>query len=345
MVDLVDRDTHFECVIRSESEAWQLLKRIASDDFEDKIVLPEFKGWPDLKIKYWRRGENRLLTAPMMEGLLDVQEALYRAFLLVEEDTSNLRRLSEYQREKYEIGFTINSGSTEAKPDWPEIAKEFVQTVASKMNGKQATIIILVALLAYAGNTAWSDYLDHKAEQAELNASNSKDEQIGQLFEAFKLSEQADLERMKLLRDMAASNDHGQAVLEASEDAKDGILKSAKRVDSTEVAGMEIPPEAARRMSRAPKAENKAESVKGTFVILRNDTTLEEGFRVRLRNTETGEEFFASLRDRLVAPNDREIIAKAEWEKVPIRATIAVTRRRGAIVKAQILAAEELKGG
>lgn len=186
MVDLIDKGTHFECVIRSEYDAWALLKQVASNDFEDKAVLPEFKGWPDLKIKYWRDGENRRLTAPMMEGLLEVQEALYRAFLLVEDDTSNLRRLSDYQREKYEIAFTINSGSTEAKPNWPDVAKEFVHTVASKMTGKQATIVILIAMLSYGGSTAWSDYLEHKAEIAGITAAQSKDQVLAEAFEAFK---------------------------------------------------------------------------------------------------------------------------------------------------------------
>lgn len=345
MVDLIDKGTHYECVIRSEKDAWSLLQLVGSDEFEDKAVLPEFQGWPDLKIKYWRDGEDRRLTAPMMEGLLEVQEALYRAFLLVEEDTSNLRRLSDYQREKYELGFTINSGSTEAKPDWQDVAKEFVQTVASKMNGKQATIIILIGMLSYGGTTAWSDYLEHKADLAGVAAAQSKDEVLAEAFEAFKVSSQTDLEQMKLLRELAAQTDEGEAILEASEDAKDGVLKSAKRVDSTEVAGVEIPPEAARRMSRAPRAENKAENVSGIFLILRNDTTVEEGFRVRLKNLDTEEEFFATLRDKVVAPEDRQIIANAEWEKTPIQATVAITRRRGAIVKAQIVSAEEMQGG
>ena len=213
------------------------------------------------------------------------------------------------------------------------------------MSGKQATIIILVALLTYGGNTAWSEYLDHKAEIAGVAAAQSKDEALAEAFKAFKVNSEADLEQMKFLRELASQTDEGEAILEASEDAKDGVLKSAKRVDSTEVGGVEIPPEAARRMARAPRAENKAENVTGTFLILRNDTTIEGGFRVRLKNTETEEEFFATLRDSIVAPEDRQTIATAEWDKAPIQATVAITRRRGAVVKAQVVSAESIEGG
>lgn len=341
MVTLTDKGTHFEAVIRSEDDAWDLLRQVASDDFEDKAVIPKFKGWPDLKIKYWRDGENRRLTAPMMEGLLDVQEAIYRAFLLVEEDTANLRHLSEYQREKYELGFKINSGSTEAKPDWNALAKEFVQTVSARMSGKQATIVILAALLAYTGHSAWVEYLDHKAQVAQAEASNR---QVSEMLEAYKQADIADIEKMKLLRELASRTDTGQAIIEASEDAKEGVIRSAKRVDSTEVAGVEIQPEAAKRMARTPKAESKAENISGRYMILRNDTTVEDGFRVRLRNVDTDEEFFATLRDRLVAPEDREIIAAAEWEKEPIQATVAITRRRGEVIKAQIVSAQRVGG-
>lgn len=277
----------------------------------------------------------------MMEGLLDVQESIYRAFLLLEEDTSNLRHLSEYYREKFEVSFKINSGSTEADPDWPAVAKSFVETVSKKITGKQATVIILIALLSFAGYSSWTAYLDHKAEIAQSETSNR---QMADLLESQKKSDENDLKRMELLRDILAENDAAEAIVDASDDAKEGVIRSAKRVDSTEVAGVEISPEAARKMSRIPRAENKAESISGQFTILRNDTTLEEGFRVRLRNVETDEEFFATLRDRAVAPEDRDVIAAAEWNKEPIDAIIAVTRRRGVITKAQIISAQRVGG-
>lgn len=341
MVELIDKGTHFQCVIRSEIDAWDLLRLVTSDDFEDKAVLPEFVGWPTLKIKYWRDGGQRKLTAPMMEGLLDIQEAIYRAFLLLEEDTSNLRHLSEYYREKHEIAFKINSGSTEADPNWPSVAKDFVATVSSKISGTQATVIILVAMLGFGGYSAWSVYLDHKAEMAQQESSNK---QVVDLLEANKLADEADLKRMEFFSQIIARYDTAEAISEASDDAKEGVIRSAKRVDSTEVAGIEIQPEAARRMSRIPKAESKAENISGDFVILRNDTTVDEGFRVRLRNLETEEEFFATLRDRTVAPEDRDIIAAAEWNKEPISAVVAITRRRGAIIRAQIVSAQRVGG-
>ena len=337
MTSLVDKGAYFECIIRSEEDAWALLELVSDESFEDKEVIPEFEGWPDLTFKYWRDGENRTLTAPMMEGLLDVQEAIYRAFLLVEQDTSNLRFLSDRQRETYELPFKIKSGSTEAKPDWNQIFKEFAQSAAKNMSGKQVTIVILAAVLTYGGSSAWAEYLDHKSQVAQAEASNR---QVEQALEAYRASDEADLRRMELLRDIAASDRTTEALIETSEDAKDGIVRSAKRVDSTKVAGVEIPPGVAKRLARAPKAEIHNERTSSNFLILRNDATVDSGFRVRLRNLDTDEEFFATLRDRTIAPQDREIIQQAEWEKIPIRATVAIQRRRGEIVRAQIITAE-----
>jgi hypothetical protein len=302
------------------------------------MVLPEFVGWPDIKIKFWRDSEERVLTAPMMNGLLEVQESIYRAFMLIEEDTSSLRHLSDYYREKFELKFTINSGSTEAQPKWHEIAAQFVSSVSGKISGRQATLIILGAMLLYAGNDSWSDYLASKAEIAKNQTQN---QQMISLLDSHKQATELQREQTALLRDVLEQTDRGRALLDAADEGKEGVLKTAKRVDATQIGGASIEPEAAKRMARVPRAPNFAENVTGVFEIQRNDTTLADGFRVRLRDLATEEEFFATLRDRLVAPQDRDLIARAEWEKRPIRATIAITRRRGEVVKAQIVSAEE----
>lgn len=337
MVKLVDRGDHFTCELHDENDAWELFDLVRSPDFEDKFVLPTFVGWPNMKIKYWRDDQEGVLTAPMMEGLLDLQSSLYRAFLIVEEQTSNLRHLSEDQRAKFEIGFKINEGSTEAEPKWTEIAKEFASTVATKVTGKQATLTILCAILTYGGTTAWDSYLDNKAEIAQAEASNAQ--MVGMLA-AQRQATEADLEKFRILREVMQSSDSDNAILEASEEAKEGVLRSAKRVDATQIGNNSIEPEAAKRMSRIPRAETVAQSVSGTFEILRNDTTEQDGFRVRLRNIETGEQFFATLRDRMMSPQDRATVSGAEWAKTPISATVGITRRRGEIVKAQIISIE-----
>lgn len=338
MLEITEQGTHLSCVITSEDDAWELLQRVADDEFDDRLVLPEFQGWPDLKIKFWRDESQQTLTAPMMEGLLEVQAALYRAFLLVEEETSNLKHLSEYHREKFEIPFKIGAGSTEVDPKWTDIAQQFVTSVCGKMSGRQATVVILGGILSFSGYSSWAAYLDHKAEIAK---SESSSKQIEQILESHQQADATDLKRFELLRDILTEAKGGQEILESSDEAKEGILKSAKRVDNTTIGHFEIQPEAAKRMARIPRAESSARNESGIYEILRNDTTLKDGFRVRLKNSDSGEEFFATLSDRLVAPDQRDLIAKAEWAKSPISATVAVTRRRGLVVNARIITASD----
>lgn len=337
MVEIRDTGTHLTCVIQSEDDAWEIFKRAASDEFGDRPVIPEFDGWPNLDIKYWRDDRQAVLTAPMMEGLLEVQQAINRALLLIEEDTSNLRRLSEYQRHKFELAFKIEAGSTEAQPSWGDIAKTFANSAAQNMSGKQLTIVLLGGLLAFASPSAWSSYLDHRAEIARIDANSEK---AKLQLEAQKQADANDLQRMQLLADVLGDTERGRAILDAGEEAKEGVLKSAKRVDGTKVGDYEIEPDVAKRMSRVPRAEASAQNITSEFIILRNDTTEEDGFRVRLKDLASEEEFFATLRDRTIAPRDRDVIREAEWEKTPIVATVSVTRRRGEVIKARILSAE-----
>ena len=84
MVEISERRGELRCEIRTEEDAWELLRRTNEGEFGDRTVFPKFIGWPKLEIKFWLDDDQRILTAPMMEGLLSFQASLNRAFLLIE---------------------------------------------------------------------------------------------------------------------------------------------------------------------------------------------------------------------------------------------------------------------
>lgn len=71
--------------------------------------------------------------------------------------------------------------------------------------------------------------------------------------------------------------------------------------------------------------------------MVRTDPEYAEGFRVKIRDEKTGEEFFAGLRDALINEGDRHIIMKAEWDHATFDATVAVLRHRGEVTSAEIV--------
>jgi hypothetical protein len=332
-VAVAEEGGELRCVIRSEEDAWDILRRAEAGEFGDRAVVPSFDGWPSNEIVFWLDDEHEVLTAPMMEALLSYQAGLYRSFLLVTDDTTNLRGLSEEERREYQMRFKVGQGCTKLIPDWQALADKFISKVVANMTGTQITITVLGFALLFAGGAAWRAWLDHKSRKA---AEEARNQTARDFLAAQRFASEADVRKTELLVGAIEKAMDSRALIDASDEGKQGILRAAARVDSTEVAGVEIVPEAAKRMARNSRSEPELEELRGLFRVRRNDADPNGAFRVRLIS-ETGEEFFAGIRDALVAGEDRRVISEAEWTQTLFWARIEVIRHRGEISSATVV--------
>lgn len=333
-MDIIDNGDSYACTIQTEEEAWSLIQSVLSGDFGDKPVIPTFDGWPSQEIIFWLDDEHEVLTAPMLEALLDYQAGIYRAFMLVVEDTTNLRKLSDEYRRKYEIRFQVGQGCTKLIPDFTSVLEKFATAAAGNMTGSQITIAILGVALMFFGNSAWKAWLDGRTKKA---AEESKSDSTKEMLGALHFASEQDTVRTTLLIGALEKCFGNRALVDASEEGKHGVLRAAARMDSTEVADVEIEPNVARKIARNGRTEPEMDIEIGNFIVLRNDANPDTPFKVKVRNLSTDEEFSAGIRDALVAGNDRQVISEAEWTHSAFWARIEVLRRRGEISEATIV--------
>jgi hypothetical protein len=319
--------------IDSEEDAWNLLDRIRSSDFQNVELLPTFGSWATMEFKFWVGGKSVALTAPVMEAMLEYQKSINRAFMLVGEGTSNLRSLSEEERSTYEALFVIRKGSTKLDINLQELLKEFVKMSVGKLNGTNITIIIVAFALLYAGDSYWKAWLE---TQKEITISETSSSQTKQILDNQKFAEESDLKKMELMNQavMAAMGNRG--IIDASNDARKSVVRAASKVQDTEIAGKQLPPEVAKPLARSSRTSADLETLTDSFEIVRVDTDVPNGFRVRLKSTTTQESFFASVREVISSENDRKLIQRGEWERKSIIARIHLTRRRGEVASARI---------
>jgi hypothetical protein len=332
-ISITEENGELRCTISSEDDAWELLRVIESGKYGEAAIIPVFDGWPSNEIVFWVGEEHEVLTAPMMEALLDYQAGLYRSFLLVTDDTTSLRGLSNEERRDYEMRFKVGEGCTKLIPDWDALVNTFINKVVANMTGTQITITVIGFALLFAGGAAWRAWLDHKAKIA---ADESRNQTAKDFLAAQRFASEADVEKTRMLVGAIERAMGTRALIDASDEGKQGILRAATRVDATEVADIEIAPEAAKRMSRNARTEPELEELRGTFRVKRNDTDHYGAFRIRLE-AENGEEFFAGIRDALVAGDDRKVISEAEWTQTPFWARVEVIRHRGEITNATVV--------
>lgn len=319
--------------INSEDEAWALLERLRSSDFQNSDILPVFGSWPKMEFSFWVGSKNIALTAPIMEAMLEYQKSINRAFLLVAEGTTNLRSLSEEERTAYEAIFVVKRGSTKFDIDLQELLKEFIQLSVGRLSAKQITIMILAFALLYAGGSYWKAWLE---TQKEITIAESNNAQTRQILDNQRFATEADLRKMELMNQAVMAAMGNRELIDASDEGRKGVLKAASKVQDSEIAGVRVPPEAARPMARKSRTSAEIETATDAFEVIRVDTDVPDGFRVRLKNVKNGEMFFASVRDRLISENDRKLIQRGEWEKKPIVARVRITRHRGEVAAARV---------
>jgi hypothetical protein len=332
-IAVTEEDGDLYCTISSENDAWALLRVIEGGEYGDAAIIPVFDGWPANEIVFWVGEEHEVLTAPMMEALLDYQAGLYRSFLLVTDDTTNLRGLSNDERREYEMRFKVGEGCTKLIPDWESLVNTFINKVVANMTGTQITITVIGFALLFAGGAAWRAWLEHKSKTA---ADEARNQTAKDFLSAQRFASEADVEKTRMLVGAIERAMGTRALIDASDEGKQGILRAASRVDATEVADVEIAPEAAKRMARNARTEPELEEIRGMFRVRRNDADPGGAFRVRLEK-EDGEQFFAGIRDALIAGDDRKIISEAEWTQTPFWARVEVIRHRGEVSSATVV--------
>lgn len=319
--------------VESEDEAWRLLALFANGEDDQAPFLPKFGKWPKAEFTFWIDGGNAVLTAPVMEAMLEFQSSINRAFMLAAEGSTNLRGLSEEERSDFEALFKIKRGSSKVEVDLQELCKEFIKTAVGKLSGRQITVLILSFALLFGGEAYWKAWLEH---QKDITVAETQNQQTKELLASQHFATEADLKKMQIMHDTVVAALGNRAIVEASNESRKSVLKAAARVRNTQVAGQTLPPEIAKPMARSARSVSELDSRTGEFDVLRVDTNVTDGFRVRLRDRSDGTEFFASVRDRLLSENDRSLIQRGEWEKKPIAAQVHITKRRGEIVAARI---------
>lgn len=319
--------------VETEDEAWAILAELADESGDAPAFVPTLGRWTKAEFTFWIDGGNAVLTAPVMEAMLAFQAGINRAFMLATEGSTNLRGLSEEERAEYEAIFKIRRGSSKVEIDLQELCKEFIGKAVGKLTGRQIAVIILAFGLLFGGESYWKAWLEH---QKDITVAESQNEQTKELLAAQRFATEADLKKMQIMHDTVKAALGNRDIIEASNESRKSLLKAASKVRNTQVAGQSLPPEIAKPMARNARALSEMDTKIGEFDVLRVDTNVSDGFRVRLRDRSDGIEFFASVRDLMLSENDRKLIQRGEWEKKPIIAQVHITRRRGEVAAARI---------
>jgi len=289
--------------------------------------------WAKLELKFWVGDKQSIVTPPMMRGLLELQEAILRTRFLAIESSNDLRGLSQEERDAYEFEVVVSPGSSILEVDITEIAKHFIGEMVDTMPPEYVLIVGLAAILAWVGGSSWRAWLESRKDErlAQIEAGREQS-----LLDAQRFATETDLKRWEIFAQAQQKIPAIAEIERAVEKGRLGLLKAAARTDGSKIAGRLVSPEVAQQLSQTPLSDEETETLTDTFDVLAVDSSVREGFRIRLQRRTDGAKFYASVGDALLSERDIGILQQAEWKKIGVVVQVALARRNDSIVRARI---------
>lgn len=321
--------------VSSEDDAFKYLE-VALDDIANGRRAPELKleGWPHLSIHLPATAHHSSITPSMMEAIIDYQNAIYRTQRLLDDWVIDLRSLSEQDRRLYELEVVVSEGSSEYDIDLTAIVTKLGGELIARMSPELALIGIITLAAIFAARSVWLAHIQARVDRR-------KDEVSLEERKAFLASQQfmgeQETKRLELLMRAKQAVPLMDDVDELAADGRQALVRGLAANGGGDVQGIPMSAELASELTRSMRQTAREEEITGVYEVKVVDTTLSDGFRIRLQDIGTGEEFFASLLDRMVSEEHHTAVRRAEWDKAPIRLRIRARRLRGKIVDAVIL--------
>jgi len=315
--------------IRNEDDAWRVLQHALKHeaDFPEDFDIV-FDGWPsyDLNIK----GKDWHSTVPtrVMGPLLEVQKDLHRAYTSICYRSSNLKKLTDEDRDKLELVVEVKEGSSDYEAElWNQLG-EIAKAAVGKMTGTEIIItVVSLGLIITGGSIAkhWiSTRLKEKESDSQIDLSKQETERVRVITEA--------MSRQPVIAE----------IRENSFITQSKILKVMKPGDSITTSGVTLSSEEAREVAQTERAVSEDVDIRGVFRVTANDATRGSGFRIKVERVSDGLKLTADVPMELDA-DQKALIQKAEWSKGMVFVSLHITgsQLRGNINDAVVYSASE----
>ncbi len=298
-------------VIRSESDAWNLLEAVLEGGFDDHSDISiNFEGWPNLEVEV-KSGEA-MISPTLMTGFISLQQAIYRSYALITYETTNIGKLSEEEKEALEFSVRVSKGSSNFNLDLQEIAQDFCKRAVGKMESKHILIVALTTIVAVAGYSSFSIYMEN---QKEIRIEELRSKEKKELLQSQVFLSQQETKRMEVLAKAIGKDKSLPIISGEANNAKQNIIKSIGKTSDASIGDTHVDQEVAKELAKNPRKTATDVRVSGTFKILKVDTTVRDGFRVKVHRLTDGLELTAGLLDIMISAEQKELIKNTEWAK------------------------------
>lgn len=306
-------------VIQSEDDAIHLLEKVVNGELEVNPETLSFENWPKLVLHLEGPKYHQSVTPTVMNGLLDLQREINRAYALARYNTVNTRSLTKKEREDLEITVEVEDGSSTLEINLQEILLKFIELTGAKMEPVHVVITVLGVAGMYFGSSVIKSYLEHRRQIREKEIKSEEDKL---LLSNFRFASEEETKRTKIIAELAKKDYRVENIEHSAHDAHTSIVKSVTSANEVEIQGVPIDSQVAHILVQNARRKSEEVRIDGKFILLKVDARKPDKFNVTVRNCDSNEEIDAIVQDDSLSQSYKKSLQEAEWARRPVKLKI-----------------------
>jgi hypothetical protein len=329
--------------IDSEAAAWATLEGLLDGSLNPDAIELDFSAadWAQLHIIFRGHGFQQSLTPTVMKGLIEFQASLYKTVANLLKDDPRGIRLSNEERELFELNFKVSAGSSDLQAPGKDTLLELASKALESMNSGHKLIAILVMAGLYFGTPIAQSLVSNDLEKVRIEAAKEKDQRKDDAIAAA-LADSA--KKTAILEKALNQSDKIAAIQRDSTEAYKALVKGADEAESVQIQGFEITEERISELNKSTRRRAKKVVFTAAYKIVNVEPKEDSGFVIRLRRTDNGDEITAKITDAIASDRFTRIVSRAEWKKAPINVKISARRFGDEIRDAEVIKVSAIRG-
>lgn len=322
--------------IRSEEDAYDLLKKLVDKSVNVNDQQLSFEGWPTLTLRLQGDGNQSTITPPVMKAFLELQQGIYRSYAVAKYNTPH-KRLTNEEKAALEIRVKVEPGSSMFSIDMQQLLERLCHELVGKMDPTTILISVIGAGVIWAGQSMYKHYLDQRTD---VRKAEIKSEADRALLEQLKFGQEQETKRAEIMAAAFGQNARLQTIANISEDTKAALIKRSASADVIEIQGVELTGEVADELVKNARRKSEEIRLDGMYRILNVDSSNPEEFKVKVKCQASGDEFVAKVQDKTLEGRYLEALKDSEWKRKPVRLQVNAKSLDDVIKDAIVIRAE-----
>ena len=308
--------------IRNENDLYRAIQLVDNDEWAaDQTAL--FVGWPHLEITVIGRNFEGGVPTRIMPGVLELQRVVRRAYARSIYGYGKEQRMTYEDRNKTELIVHFLPGST-------KYASELISAlnwIIKASSDPKKLILGFGTAPIITGLNVWKTHINTAAEERDIEYR-------------IRMS-QEETERLRIVERLAENHAELATLYVEMNKAQSDVMKGLHSQDRLMVGDEEMADgETSKRIFRSVSPPRVEDRLDGNYLILSVESgEVRNGFRVRVRNIESGDEFKVSIPEDTLPQEQISHLQSGEWEKISLHMQINVVRAGNRILRATLLSA------